>query len=180
VLCFTVILLVSGHGGMPIATANAAIGGPFRLIDQNGKAITDQELKGKPFLVSSASRIVPRCVRRRCSTCREIFNKLGPDADKINALFITVDPERDTPAALKDYLSSFDPHLIGVGGDADALAAVAKEYRRLLQESPAQGRRLHDGPHGDRLSDGQERPVRRAVQPQAEAGRVCRRLAPLF
>ena len=66
----------------------------------------------------------------------EILNKLGPDADKVNALFITVDPERDTPAVLKDYLSSFNPRLIGVGGDADALAAVAKAYRVYYKKVP--------------------------------------------
>ena len=66
----------------------------------------------------------------------EILSKLGPDADKVNALFITVDPERDTPAVLKDYLSSFNPRLIGVGGDAEQLAAVAKAYRVYYKKVP--------------------------------------------
>ena len=66
----------------------------------------------------------------------EIFTALGSDADKINALFITVDPERDTPAKLKDYLSSFNPRLKGVGGDAEALAAVAKGYRVYYKKVP--------------------------------------------
>jgi protein SCO1 len=136
VLCFTVILLVSGRGGMPVAVANAAIGGPFKLTDQNGKPITDQDLKGKPFLVFFGFTHCPDVCPTALFDMSEVLNRLGPDADKINALFITVDPERDTPAALKDYLSSFDPHLIGVGGDTPALAAVAKGYRVYYKKVP--------------------------------------------
>jgi protein SCO1/2 len=135
VLCFSVILLVGGRG-MPVATANAAIGGPFKLTDQNGKPITDQELKGKPFLVFFGFTHCPEVCPTALFDMSEVLNRLGPDADKISALFITVDPERDTPAALKDYLSSFDPHLIGVGGDAEALAAVAKGYRVYYKKVP--------------------------------------------
>jgi protein SCO1/2 len=135
VLCFSVILLVGGRG-MPVATANAAIGGPFKLTDQNGKPITDQELKGKPFLVFFGFTHCPEVCPTALFDMSEVLNRLGPDADKISALFITVDPERDTPAALKDYLSSFDPHLIGVGGDAEALAAVAKGYRVSYKKVP--------------------------------------------
>ena len=135
VLCFSVILLVGGRG-MPVATANAAIGGPFKLTDQNGKPITDQELKGKPFLVFFGFTHCPEVCPTALFDMSEVLNRLGPDADKISALFITVDPERDTPAALKDYLLSFDPHLIGVGGDAEALAAVAKGYRVYYKKVP--------------------------------------------
>jgi len=135
VLCFTVILLVSGRGGAPIATASA-IGGPFKLTDQNGKTITDRDLKGRPFLVFFGFTHCPEVCPTALFDMSEVFARLGPDADKINALFITVDPERDTPSVLKDYLASFDPHLIGVGGDADALAAVAKAYRVYYKKVP--------------------------------------------
>jgi len=139
VLCFTVILLISGRGGMPIATANAAIGGPFRLTDQNGKAITDQDLKGKPFLVFFGFTHCPEVCPTALFDMSEIFTKLGPDADKINALFVTVDPERDTPAVLKDYLSSFDPRIIGVTGDEAAVAAAEKSYRVYAKKVPTDG-----------------------------------------
>src|SRR5690349_5434548 len=136
VLCFTVVLIVTGRGGMPLATAQAAIGGPFRLTDQNGKTITDQDLKGRPFLVFFGFTHCPEICPTALFDISEILNKLGPDADKINALFITVDPERDTPQVLKEYLSSFNPRLIGVGGDPEALAAVAKEYRVYYKKVP--------------------------------------------
>jgi protein SCO1 len=66
----------------------------------------------------------------------EILRALGPDADRTRALFITVDPERDTPAVMKDYLSSFDPHLSGLTGNAAEIAAVAKAYRVYFKKVP--------------------------------------------
>src|SRR6266496_1345663 len=135
-LCFGVVMIVTGRLSTPVAQQIAAIGGPFKLIDQNGQMVTDQDLKGKPFLVFFGFTHCPDVCPTALFDMSEVLNRLGPDADKVNALFITVDPERDTPAALKDYLSSFDPHLIGVGGDADALAAVAKAYRVYYKKVP--------------------------------------------
>ena len=85
----------------------------------------------------------------------EVMRALGKDADRTGALFITVDPEHDTPAVIKDYLSSFDPHLRGATGDRAAVDAVGKSVPRLCQESSDRERRLHHGPHGPGLSDGQ-------------------------
>ena len=135
-LCFSVVLLVADRGGAPIIAASPQVGGPFRLTDQNGKTITDADLKGRPFLVFFGFTHCPDVCPTSLFEISEIFDKLGNDADKVNALFVTVDPERDTPAALKDYLSSFNPHVIGVGGDADALAAVAKAYRVYYKKVP--------------------------------------------
>ena len=69
----------------------------------------------------------------------EILRKLGSDADRTAAVFVTVDPERDTPAAMKDYLSSFDPHIRGLTGNADDLAKVAKAYRVYYKKVPLEG-----------------------------------------
>ena len=135
ILCFAVVLLVTGRGTSPIA-AQAAIGGAFRLTDQNGRTITDQDLKGRPFLVFFGFTHCPEVCPTALFDISEILTKLGPDADGINALFVTVDPERDTPATLKEYLSSFNPRLTGVGGDAEALAAVAKAYRVYYKKIP--------------------------------------------
>jgi protein SCO1/2 len=67
------------------------------------------------------------------------MRRLGPDADRTRALFVTVDPERDTPEKLKDYLSSFDPHVIGVTGDAEAIAGITKAYRVYSKKIPLDG-----------------------------------------
>jgi protein SCO1/2 len=136
VLCFAVVLLVTGRGGAPMIAAPAAIGGSFRLTDQNGKTITDQDLKGRPFLVFFGFTHCPEVCPTALFDISEVLERLGPDAAKVNALFVTVDPERDTPEKLKEYLSSFNPRLIGVGGDAEALAAVAKAYRVYYKKVP--------------------------------------------
>ena len=136
VLCFAVVLLVTGRGSAPLASGSAAIGGPFKLVDQNGKSISDQDLKGRPFLVFFGFTHCPEVCPTALFDISEVLNKLGPDADKVNALFVTVDPERDTPEKLKEYLSSFNPRLIGVGGNAEALAAVAKAYRVYYKKVP--------------------------------------------
>jgi protein SCO1 len=136
VLCFGVIMLVSGRLSSPVAQQIAAIGGPFKLTDQNGKEFTDQDLKGRPFLVFFGFTHCPDVCPTALFEVSEILRKLGPDADRTRALFITVDPERDTPAVIKDYLSSFDPRLIGLTGDAAAIAAVAKAYRVYFKKVP--------------------------------------------
>jgi protein SCO1/2 len=136
VLCLAVIMLMTGRGAGPMITAPSTVGGPFRLTDQNGKPVSDQDLKGKPFLVFFGFTHCPEICPTALFEMSEVFNKLGPDADKVNALFITVDPERDTPEKLKDYLSSFNPRLIGVSGSVDGLAAVAKAYRVYYKKVP--------------------------------------------
>jgi protein SCO1 len=136
VLCFGLVVIVTGRGSAPIAQQIAAIGGPFKLTDQSGREVTDRELKGKPFLVFFGFTHCPDVCPTTLFEVSEILRALGPDADRTGALFITVDPERDTPAAMKDYLSSFDPHLIGLTGDPAAVAAVAKAYRVYFKKVP--------------------------------------------
>ena len=136
VLCFAAIALIAGSRP---SLQVAAIGGPFRLTDQNGAAVTDQDLKGKPFLVFFGFTHCPDVCPTTLFDVSEVMRSLGPDADRTAALFITVDPERDTPASMKDYLTSFDPHLRGLTGDANALATVAKEYRVYYKKVPLDG-----------------------------------------
>lgn len=114
----------------------SAIGGPFRLIDQDGKPITDQDFKGRPFLVFFGYTHCPDICPTTLFEVAEVLRALGPDSDRATVLFITVDPERDTPAAIKDYLSSFGPLMRGATGDAAAIAAVEKAYRVYAKKVP--------------------------------------------
>jgi len=134
-LCFGVVLIVAGRLSSPVAQI-AAIGGPFKLTDQNGKVITEQDLKGHPFLVFFGFTHCPDVCPTTLFEVSEVMRALGPDAERARALFITVDPERDTPAVMKDYLSSFDPHLSGLTGDPAEIAAVAKAYRVYFKKVP--------------------------------------------
>jgi len=136
VLCFGVILLVTGRSTSPIAQTTAAIGGPFELIDQDGRTVSDRDLKGHPFLVFFGFTNCPDVCPTTLFEVSEVLRALGPDADKVNALFVTVDPERDRPSQLKDYLSSFDPHLRGLTGDPAAVAAVTRAYRVYVKKVP--------------------------------------------
>jgi protein SCO1/2 len=116
---------------------SATIGGPFSLIDQDGKPITDADFKGKPFLVFFGYTHCPDVCPTTLFEVSEVFRALGKDADKTAGLFITVDPERDTPAVMKDYLSSFDPHLRGATGSAQQVAAAEKGYRVYAKKIPS-------------------------------------------
>jgi protein SCO1/2 len=136
VLFFGAILFVTG--GTPIGRAVAAVGGPFRLEDQNGKPVSDADMKGRPFLVFFGFTHCPDICPTTLFDMSQMLHALGPDADRTGALFITVDPERDTPAVLKDYLSNFDPHLRGLTGNQDAINAAIKDYRVYAKKVPLQ------------------------------------------
>jgi protein SCO1/2 len=136
VLCFCVVLLVSQVMFTSSLPQTATIGGPFRLTDQNGRTVTEQDFKGAPFLVFFGFTHCPDVCPTTLFEVSEILRTLGPDAARVRVAFITVDPERDTPPALKDYLSSFDPHMEGLTGDAAAIAAVAKAYRVYYKKVP--------------------------------------------
>jgi protein SCO1/2 len=136
VLFFVTILIVTGYAPSPVSQAVAAVGGPFRLEDQNGKAVTDADMKGKPFLVFFGYTHCPDVCPTTLFDMSQLMKALGPDADRTNALFITVDPERDTQQVMKDYLSNFDPHLRGLTGDRAAIDAAIKAYRVYAKKVP--------------------------------------------
>ena len=135
ILCLSVVLLVAQRGSVPLPQASA-VGGPFELTDQNGRTVTEADMRGKPFLVFFGFTHCPDVCPTTLFDISEVFRKLGPDADRAAALFITVDPERDTPEAMKNYLSSFDPHLRGLTGEQGAVDGVIKAYRAYAKKVP--------------------------------------------
>ena len=108
-------------------TPRSLIGGPFALEQASGKTVTDQSLRGRPFLVYFGYTHCPDTCPTELARISDVLAKMGDEAPP--ALFITVDPERDTPAVMQDYVSSFDPHIVGLSGPPQAIAAVEKEYR---------------------------------------------------
>jgi protein SCO1/2 len=123
-------------GGVSKVAQPAAIGGPFQLTDQHGNAVTDKNLKGKPTLIFFGYTHCPDVCPTSLFEISEVLRAMGKDADKVNAVFISVDPERDTQAAMKDYLSSFDPHLEGLSGDPAETAKVITSYRVYAKKVP--------------------------------------------
>ena len=132
---FLGVILVAMHYQAPGGSASA-IGGPFQLTDQNGRTITDRDFKGRPLLVFFGYTHCPDVCPTTLYEMSEVLHALGNDADRVNALFITVDPDRDTSAVMKDYLSSFDPHLRGATGDRKQIDAVEKDYRVYSKKVP--------------------------------------------
>jgi protein SCO1 len=123
-------------GGATRVVQPAAIGGPFQLTDQHGKTVTDKSLKGKPSLIFFGYTHCPDVCPTSLFEISEVLRALGKDADKVNAYFISVDPERDTQAVMKDYLGSFDPHLEGLSGDPAVVAKVLTSYRVYAKKVP--------------------------------------------
>jgi protein SCO1/2 len=123
-------------GGLRGATAPAAIGGPFQLTDQTGQTVTEKSLLGRPTIIFFGYTHCPDVCPTSLFEMSEVLRAMGKDADRINAYFVSVDPERDTSAVMKDYLSSFDPHLKGLTGDPTAVAKVLSEYRVYAKKIP--------------------------------------------
>ncbi|MGY8636067.1 SCO family protein [Bradyrhizobium sp. 14AA] len=130
------LIMFWAMGGVSKVAQPAAIGGPFQLTDQNGKAVTDKSLKGKPTLIFFGYTHCPDVCPTSLFEISEVLRAMGKEADKVNAVFISVDPERDTPATMKDYLSSFDPHLEGLSGDPAETAKVITSYRVYAKKVP--------------------------------------------
>ena len=142
VTAFTASLLIGllamlwAMGGVRGVTAPAAIGGPFQLTDQSGATVTEKNLQGRPSIIFFGFTHCPDICPTSLFEMSEILRAMGKDADRVNAYFISVDPERDSKDAMKDYLSSFDPHLKGLTGDPEAVAKVLSVYRVYAKKVP--------------------------------------------
>jgi len=135
-LLVAVMLLCSGaylflSGSRPAALT---VGGPFSLIDGDGKPVTDQTWRGKFMLVYFGYTFCPDVCPTTLSSVADALDKMGARADRIQPLFITVDPKRDTPPVVKQYAAAFGPRIIGLTGSAEQIAAAAKAYRVYYAE----------------------------------------------
>ena len=112
------------------ATGGAVqLGGPFALRDQTGRQRTDDEFRGQLMLIFFGYTYCPDVCPTSLQTMSDVLDSLGAKADRVQPIFITVDPERDTVAQLKDYTAHFHPRLLALTGTAAEIASVAKAYR---------------------------------------------------
>ena len=118
------------------AQGAATIGGPFALVNDNGTPVTDKTLAGKPYVMYFGYTYCPEFCPTTLLDLSRWITKLGPDADKLNYVFVSIDPERDTPELLHTYLSSFDKHIRGFTGTPEQIAKIAKEYRVYYKKIP--------------------------------------------
>lgn len=112
------------------AKAIPAIGGPFHLTDHNGKAVSDRDFRNRYMLIFFGYTFCPDVCPTTLSTVTAVMEKLGPTyARKVVPIFVTVDPERDTVAVMKEYVGAFSPDIVGLTGSPDEVAKVAKEFK---------------------------------------------------
>ncbi|WP_439528232.1 SCO family protein [Pannonibacter sp.] len=114
----------------------ASIGGPFTLVNGNNEPVSDATLKGKPTVMFFGFTFCPDVCPTTLSDLQGWIEQLGPDADKLNYAFVTVDPERDTPQVMKDYVAAFDPRVQALSGTREQIDAMIKAYRVYAKKVP--------------------------------------------
>ena len=123
---------VPGAGG----SSASGIGGPFRLVDGDGRAVTEKDFAGSPHLVFFGFTHCPDICPTKLFELSEMFRAMGDKGKGIRAIFVTVDPERDTPAVMKSYVASFDPCIVGLTGDRAEIDRVTREFRAYAKKVP--------------------------------------------
>jgi protein SCO1 len=139
----TGLLLFIGYRDSPKGIAgsllSATIGGPFHLVDQNGEPFSDADLKGKWHLVFFGYTHCPDVCPTTLNELALAMDRLGKERDKVGIVFITVDPERDTPEAMKSYVASFDVPVTALTGTQEQVAEAEKAYRVYSAKHPSSG-----------------------------------------
>jgi protein SCO1/2 len=119
--------------------ASSAIGGPFNLVDTAGRPVTDRDFRGKPTVIYFGFTYCPEVCPTTLAAMTSWIKALGPDADRLNFAFVSIDPDRDTPAQMGHYLSVFDPHIRGLTGTRAQVAQIAGAYRVYYRKAPLPG-----------------------------------------
>ena len=127
-----------------ITSGTAAIGGPFTLVATNGGDVRDETYRGKWLLIFFGYTSCPDACPTALNNISAALEKLGSDAAKLQPLFVTVDPHRDTREVMRDYLQSFDPRIIGLTGTLDQIDRVAKEYCVYVTQQKSESDEAND------------------------------------
>jgi protein SCO1/2 len=128
--------LIAGAAPARAATSTMTIGGPFTLSTPDGTTVTDQTYRGKWLLVYFGYTFCPNSCPTTLLAVAMALKKLGPDAAQVQPLFITVDPQRDSPKVMRQYVESFDPRIVGLAGTPQQIAAAAQEYGAYYVQHP--------------------------------------------
>ena len=123
------LMLSSAPGDRVQSSGKALVGGPFTLVDPTGKTVTDQDFRGRYMLIFFGYTHCPDICPAELQVMAAALDQLGPKAAKVVPIFITLDPERDTPEAVGAYVKNFGPNIVGLTGSTEAVAAAAKAYR---------------------------------------------------
>ena len=133
------VLRLSGIGSGSPTFGPAAIGGQFTLVAANGQYVSDRTYQGKWVLIYFGYTFCPDACPTALSNISVALEKLGSDASKLQPLFVTVDPQRDTREVMSDYLKSFDPRILGLTGTKDQINTVIKEFHLYVKQEKSDG-----------------------------------------
>ena len=137
VLALFAILAYLAYANFAGSGNNAGvIGGSFALVDQNGKAVTDKDFKGRWLIVYFGYTHCPDACPTALNTIGEAIDQLGPKRGLVTPIFITIDPARDTAAVLKSYVASFGPEFVGLTGSDSAIASAEQAYHVYAAKHP--------------------------------------------
>ena len=148
---------IAGSGGAPLALlrraaglgagapgdagvalpAGLALGGPFALTDQTGRRVTDADFRGRWLLVYFGYTTCPDVCPTELQTIARALDALGPKGEAVTPVFVTIDPDRDTPSVLAAYIAQFSDRMVGLTGSAQEIARIAREYRVYYAKAPA-------------------------------------------
>lgn len=115
-------------GGIQLAQG-VALGGPFTLVDHTGRTVTERDFAGRALLVYFGFTYCPDVCPTELGTIAAALDAMGPAGERVTPVFVSIDPERDTPAAMADYVSRFHPRMVGLTGSAEQVAQAARAYR---------------------------------------------------
>jgi cytochrome oxidase Cu insertion factor (SCO1/SenC/PrrC family) len=160
------------------STGQALVGGPFTLVDHTGKTVTDQDFRGRYMLVYFGFTYCPDVCPSGLQVISAALDQVGAKALKVVPILVTVDPERDTPAQLAQYVPSFHPRLVGLTGSPEQVSAAIKAYRvyaKKVEDPKSSAGYTYDHTSIAYLMDPQGRYVAH-FNPAAGAGRIADRL----
>ena len=126
----------SGPDSSALIDPIATIGGPFELVKGDGTPVTDKDLADRPKVMFFGFTFCPDVCPTTLAEVQGWIQKLGPDADKLHYAFVTVDPGRDTPAVIRDYVAAFDDRILALSGSREQGNAVTKAYRVYAKKVP--------------------------------------------
>lgn len=122
-----------------VTSGTALIGGPFSLVDQTGKTVTDQDFRGRYMLVFFGFTHCPDICPAELQVMAQSLEDLGPKSEKVVPIFITLDPERDTPEVVGEYVKNFGPRFVALTGSPQAIAEAAKAYKVTFSKFVPEG-----------------------------------------
>ena len=126
---YKVNLANSDNGGRVVKTSGKAlVGGPFNMVNQDGEPVTEKDFRGKYMLIFFGYTFCPDVCPTELQVITAALEQLGDGAKNIQPVFVSIDPERDTPAVMKEYVANFYPGMIGLTGSKEQVAEMAKRF----------------------------------------------------